>query len=525
MKLSTNQKSNNLFENYPKLPQIPQRNQFLTSEKPQFRIQQQIQNQKNFLSFQEIFEIDQKNKFLLKELIKVLNEDLNYQPQQLQPNNINQQEYELKQKPRRIRNKSYDNNFQGDKSFDDGVSFRKQSKLPNNNKNIQLKNHSRTAKIHKIINVNKEELDDSFIEFEQKQINDMKVSNKKQMKFNSEIHEQDGEIKNSMNFRKESKNKKKKHKFKIVGYAIFAAICLSKKYRMIQKQKQELRSQINQNFQQHQKVLDKFSKRQTIIHEKQYYEFIVEKLMHYFKDQQFFEETQKIKNQSKEYQSDIRKLHVFKFTTQLFKNVEFYTRQKNTPDYILSLLNMSLYEKTAIPISKFVGQRCLFYSDDHLKIPQDQLVLIAMEYYFFCNLIPNFFEMLNELQDDKFITKQKIRTNLFHQNECHFYVCIFATLIQEKIIQTFQEMRKIKNPNGNIVQKTLQTTEQQNLVIKAQIVINNELDDKDVEKEIVKGLITSDLIEALEEEKGQWKQFIAQTFQKIIKNFRSLMPN
>ncbi|CAD8085873.1 unnamed protein product [Paramecium sonneborni] len=524
MKLSTNQNSNIFLENYPKLPQIPQRNKFLTAERPQFRIQQQIHNQKNFLSFQEIFEIDQKNKHLLKELINVLNEDLNQQTQTIQTYIQNQQDYEIKTKPYRIRNVSYDNNFQSDRSFEEGDKFHKFRKLPVNYKNSQLKHYSRTEKIHKTINANQEELRDSNIEFESKQVNTMKILNPKQLKINQKIHEQDGEIKQTLNSINESLLKKKK-KFKIFGQAVFAAICLSKKYRMIQKKQLEQRNQINKNFKEYQKVIDKFSKRQAIIHEKQYYEYVVEKIMHYFKDQSFIDETQKIQNQSKEYQSDIRKLHVFKFTTLLLKNIELYTRQNTILDLINSLLNISLYQKTAIPISKFVGQRCNFYNDDCLKIPQDQLVLIALEYYFFIKLIPNLFEILNKLQEDKSNTKQKIKTNSFHLNECHFYVCVVATLLQQKIIQFFSELKKIKNPNGNIVQKTLKTTQQQNLVIKAQIVINNQLDNKGEENAIVKGLITTDLILALEQEKPQWMQFINQTFQQIIKNFRDLIPN
>ncbi|CAD8077316.1 unnamed protein product [Paramecium primaurelia] len=518
MQLSTNNYSNNLLENYPKLPLIPQKNQFLTSEKPQFRISQQLHHQNKQLTFKEIFEINKKNQELLNELMNALNHDLQYKQQQIYTNIQNQQDYELKVKPDRIRYPSVDNKIKSNRSLENvdkslQVSIKKSKK-----KYDQFQNNSRTEKQHKKRNINS----DSSFEIDNKQNYKYKVLNTKQLNKKKETQKYSSEDSDQSLIDESHQNKKLK--FKTVGQVVFAAMCLSRKYRMLQSKKQVLRNQINQNYQEYQKVIDQFSKRQAIIHEKQYYAYVVEKVIYHLKEQSFIEETQRIQNQSKEYQSDLRKVHVFKFTTLLFKNVELYTRQNTITDVISSFINTSLYQQTGVPISKFVGQRCHFYNEDRLKIPIEQLVLIALEYYFFCNLIPYLFEIMTDIQNSKIIGKLKVKTNPFHLNECHFYICVLATLIQQKIVQVFSQMRRIKNPNGNIVQKVLKTTEQQNLVIKAQIAINNQLDDNDEENEIVKGLISSDLILALEEEKPQWKKFIDKTFSQIITNFRNILP-
>ncbi|CAD8175233.1 unnamed protein product [Paramecium pentaurelia] len=525
MQLSNNYNSNHLFENQTKLPLIPLRNQFVTQEKPQFKIQQLIHHQQNSLNFEDILEINQKNKLLLKEIRYALNKDLYYQSEQKHGYIQTQQDDEPKAKPHRRRYQSYDNKIQSDRSLEDENKFKQLRKIPHKQKNDELRNYSITETIAKRINTNEINIRDSRIEFETKQRNNIKIINTNQLKINQKIQKPAVyEAKQNFGLIKEQRQKRKQQ-LKIIGYVVLAAMYLSKKYRKIQQEKNEQRNQINKNYQESQKAIDKFSKRQAIVQEKLYYEYVVEKVIHYLKDQSFIDETQKIPNLSKEYQSDIRKLHVFKFTTLLFKNVELFTRQNTISDLIRGLLNISLYEKTTIPVSKFVGQRCYFYNDNHLKIPQEQLVLIALEHYFFGNLIPQLFEILANIEEDKNDSKQKIKTNPLHLNECHFYVCIFATLIQQKIIQNFSELRMVKNPNGKIVQKTLQTTEQSNLVIKAQIVIDNHLIEiKDGRKEIVKGLISSDLVLALEGEKPQWKKFLDQTFSKIIKNFQNLLP-
>ncbi|CAD8172701.1 unnamed protein product [Paramecium octaurelia] len=521
MQLSAKNHSNNYLENYPRLPLIPQKNQFLTSEKPQFRIYQQLHHQKNQLTFQEIFEINQKNQELLNELMNALSQDQPYQQHQILSNLNNLQDYDLKVKPDRIRYPSVDNRIQMGSSLEDVQKYREVG----TNQFKELQPYSRTERMHKKRNANQRKLSDASFEIDNKQSYKYKVINGKHNNTNQKIHKNTfGESKLNQSFIGES-NQNNKIKFKTVGYVVFAALCLSKKYRLIQQKKQLLRNQLNHNYQEHQKVVDQFSKRQAVIQEKQYYCYVVEKIIHHLKEQSFIDETLRIQNQSKEYQSDIRKVHVFKFTTLLLKNVELYTRKNTITDIVCSLINMSMYEQTDIPVSKFVGYRCHFYNDDRVKIPVEQQVLIALEYYFFCNLIPQLCEIVADLSDNKTIGKQKVKTNPSHLNECHFYICVLATLIQQKIVQVFSEMKKVKNPNGNMVQKTLKTTEQQNFVIKAFISINTQFeDDNNDENEIVKGLISSDLILALEEEKPQWKKFIDKTFSQIITNFSNLLP-
>ncbi|CAK69497.1 unnamed protein product (macronuclear) [Paramecium tetraurelia] len=520
MQLSAKNHSNNYLENYPRLPLIPQKNQFLTQEKPQFRIYQQSHHQKNQLTFKEIFEINQKNQELLNELMYALSQDLPYQQQQILTNLNNQQDYDLKVKPDRIRYPSVDNRIQMGSSLED---VRKYPQV-GMNQFKELQPYSRTERMYKKRNAHQRKLSDNGFEIDNKQNYKYKVINGKQNNTNQKIQKNTlGESKLNKSLIGEQ-NQNKKLKFKTVGYVVFATMCLSKKYRIIQQKKQFLRNQLNHNYQEHQKVVDQFSKRQAITHERQYYAYVVEKIIHHLKEQSFIDETLEIQNQSKEYQSDIRKVHIFKFTTLLLKNVELYTRQNTITDIVRSQINMCIYEQTGIPISRFVGQRCHFYNDDRVKIPVEQQVLIALEYYFFCNLIPQLCEIVADLQDNKTIGKQKVKTNPSHLNECHFYICVLATLIQQKIVQVFSELKKVKNPNGSIVQKSLKTTEQQNLVIKAYIAINTQLeDDNNEESEIVKGLISSDLILALEEEKPQWKKFIDKTFSQIITNLSNLL--
>ncbi|CAD8179876.1 unnamed protein product [Paramecium octaurelia] len=525
MQLTNDNNSNHLFENQPRLPLIPQRNQFLLPDKPQFKIQKQIPHQQNSLIYQSILEINQKNKLLLKEIRTVLNQDLNQQSEQNHSYIQTHEDHEPRAKPNRRRNPSFDTKVQSDRNLEDENKYKQHRKIQPRYKNDELRNYSITETIGKRINMNEINIRDSRIEFETKQINNIKVLTTNRLNINQKIQKQAArEQKQNFGFMKASVQKRKS-KLKIVFYFVQAAMRLSKKYRKIQNELNKQRNQINQNYQESQKAIDKFSKRQAIVQEKLYYAYVAEKVIHYLKDQAFIEETQKIQNLSNEYQSDIRKLHVFKFTTLLFKNVELFTRQQTISDLIRGLLNISLYEKTNIPVSKFVGQRCNFYNDHHLKIPQEQLVLIALEHYFFGNLIPQLFEILANLYEDKNDPKYKVRRSPYHLNECHFYVCIFATLIQQMIVQNFVHMKTVKNPNGRIVQKTLKTTEQQNLVIKTEIVMDNQVNkNKGGSKEIVEGLISSDLVLALESEKPQWKKFIDQTFSKIITNFQNLLP-
>ncbi|CAK81082.1 unnamed protein product (macronuclear) [Paramecium tetraurelia] len=525
MQLTNEYNSNHQFEHQQKLPFIPQRNQFQLADKLQFKIKKQIPLQQNSLIYQSILEINQKNKHLLKEIRTVLNQDLNQQSEQNHSYIQTQEDNEPRAKPNRRRHPSFDTKVQSDRNLDDENKFKQHRKIQPRYKNDELRNYSITEVINKRINTNEINIRDSRVEFEAKQINNIKVLTTNRLNINQKIH-QEAAKKQQQNFGLiKGSVQKKKSKLRIVFYFVLAAMRFSKKYRKIQDEQNKQRNQMNQNYLESQKAIDKFSKRQAIVQEKLYYAYVAEKVIHYLKDQAFIEETQKIQNLSSEYQSDIRKLHVFKFTTLLFKNVELFTREQTISDLIRGLLNISLYEKTNFPVSKFVGQRCNFYNDHHLKIPQEQLVLIALEHYFFGNLIPQLFEILANLQEDKSDTRQKVKTSPYHLNECHFYICIFATLIQQMIIQNFAHMKTVKNPNGKIVQKTIKTTEQQNLVIKTEIVINNQVNKNKVEnQEIVEGLISSDLALALEADKPQWKKLIDQTFSKIIKNFQNLLP-
>lgn len=66
-------------------------------------------------------------------------------------------------------------------------------------------------------------------------------------------------------------------------------------------------------------------------------------------------------------------------------------------------------------------------------------------------MIPILLDAINEFSKDK-----KIKFNSYHLSECYYYVFVFAAIIQKKVMQL--NIKKVKNPNGNLKSRILDIT-------------------------------------------------------------------
>ncbi|CAD8177084.1 unnamed protein product [Paramecium octaurelia] len=304
---------------------------------------------------------------------------------------------------------------------------------------------------------------------------------------------------------------KSKRTLKKVFLSVFFSMVISKKYRQLKQEEKQLITILNCKLQSCQKVINQIGIRQIEEQQQQFVQIVSNKVIHYLNNQTYINECNQNDDVSNPVQSmDWKKLRVQSFSKLIYQNLELLTRECNLPELLKCQLITSLYKTSKQQTSFFVGERCHFYQANRIQLTREQKLAIAMEYLLFQIVIPKLLQIVNGLptysQNHKIYTQQ--------------IIVIIASLLHRQFVNRFQNMKKVKNPNGYMVNKKLSIQYVENGLFCNEISIADNIGDNN---EVLEGLLELDQIQSIENSKPAWKQQIDDLFEQILSNVQSLI--
>ncbi|CAD8071952.1 unnamed protein product [Paramecium primaurelia] len=313
-----------------------------------------------------------------------------------------------------------------------------------------------------------------------------------------------------------------RRKLKIYVIFVFSAMVISKKFRFLKKDDTQIIFKLNNKLSSCQRIINQNGLKYIEEQQQQFVQVIANKVIYYLNSQKYIDEC----NQSDELSNpilsmDFKKLRVQCFSKLIYQNLELITRKNNFPEFIKCLLITSLYKTSKQQTSFFVGERCHFYQTNRIHIQREQKLAIAMEYLLFQIIIPNLLQLVN---------KQQLKLRNHHisvhsnNNKCKIQTqkifIIIASLLHQQFINRFQNMRKVKNPNGYMVNKRLNIEYLENNLFNIEIKVAYNIGDNN---QVLEGLIEQEQLQQFEKSKPIWKSQLDRLFDKILQNTESLI--
>ncbi|CAD8099690.1 unnamed protein product [Paramecium sonneborni] len=313
------------------------------------------------------------------------------------------------------------------------------------------------------------------------------------------------------NERLRSSTNNSRRKLKAVFLFVFSSMVISKNYSLRKKEEKKTITLLNKKLQSCQKVINSNGIKSIEAQQQQFVQIISNKVVHYLKSQTYIDECNSIDEISNPIQNkDWKKLRVQCFSRLIYQNLELLTRECNIPELIKCQLIASLFKTSKQETSYFVGERCHFYQANKIHIEREQKLAIATEFLLFQIIIPNLLQIVNNLPT--YNQKYKIQTQQI--------IVIIASLLHKQFVNRFQNMRKLKNPNGNMVYKKLSIQYQKDGLFCNEINIQQNTGDNN---EVLEGLLQNEKLEQLEGLKPIWKEQLDTLFEKILQNVETLI--
>ncbi|CAK90406.1 unnamed protein product (macronuclear) [Paramecium tetraurelia] len=302
-----------------------------------------------------------------------------------------------------------------------------------------------------------------------------------------------------------------KRTLKKVFLSVFFSMVISKKYRLFKQEEKQIITILNCKLQSCQKVINQIGIRQVEEQQQQFVQIVSNKVIHYLNNQTYINECNQNDDVSNPVQSmDWKKLRVQSFSKLIYQNLELLTRECNFPELLKCQLITSLYKTSKQQTSFFVGERCHFYQANRIQLTREQKLAIAMEYLLFQIVIPKLLQIVNGLptysQNHKIYTQQ--------------IIVIIASLLHRQFVNRFQNMKKVKNPNGYMVNKKLSIQYLENGLFCNEISIAGNTGDNN---EVLEGLLEQDQIQSIENSKPVWKQSMDNLFDQILSNVQDVI--
>ncbi|CAD8186523.1 unnamed protein product [Paramecium pentaurelia] len=302
-----------------------------------------------------------------------------------------------------------------------------------------------------------------------------------------------------------------RRKLKIVFLCVFSSMMISKKYRLVKKEEKQTIAILNNKLQSCQKVINQNGVRFIEEQQSQFVQIVSNKVIYYLNNQTYINECNTIDDASNPVQSmDWKKLRVQSFSKLIYQNLELLTRECNFPELLKCQLITSLYKTSKQQTSFFVGERCHFYQANRIHLQREQKLAIAMEYLLFQIVIPNLLQIVNSLPT--YSQNHKIQTQQI--------IVIIASLLHQQFVNRFQNMKKVKNPNGYMVNKRLNMQYLESGLFCNEINIAYNTGDNN---EVLGGLIEQEKLLQIENSKPVWKQQIDSLFEQILSNVQNLI--
>ncbi|CAD8183544.1 unnamed protein product [Paramecium octaurelia] len=300
-------------------------------------------------------------------------------------------------------------------------------------------------------------------------------------------------------------------RLKIIFLSVFFTMVISKQFRLLKKEETQLISKLNKKLQNCQKIVNQNGVKFIEEQQYQFVQIISNKVIHYLNSRTYINECNQIDELSKPIQSlDFKKIRMYSFSKLIYQNLELLTRSNHFPELLKCQLIISLYKTSRQQTSFFVGERCHFYTANRIHISREEKLVISMEYLLFQIVIPNLIQLVNKIPQHN--AKCKIQTQKI--------IIIIASLLHQQFIDRFQNMRKVKNPNGYMVNKQLIIQYMENDLFLNEIKVAQRTGDN---KKVLEGLVDQEQLYYLENSKPQWKAQMDILFEKILQNVDSLI--
>ncbi|CAD8111081.1 unnamed protein product [Paramecium sonneborni] len=304
---------------------------------------------------------------------------------------------------------------------------------------------------------------------------------------------------------------KQRKKLKVVFLFIFSLMAITKKYQLLKKEEKQKIILLNNKLQSCQKIINSNEIRSIEIQQEYFISIISNKVLHYLNSQTYINECNQIDEFTNPIQNmDLKQLRIQCFSKLIYQNLELLTRESNFPELLKCQLITSLFKTSKQQTSFFVGKRCNFYQGNQIYLQKEQKLAIAMEFLLFQIIIPKFVQIVNNLPTQS-------KNYKFQTQEI---IILIASFMHRQFVNKFKKMKKVKNPNGYMVNRQLNIQYQQDGLFWNEITISNNAGDNNV---VLEGLLEQEKLQFIENANPRWKQQLDILFEKILQNIEALI--
>ncbi|CAD8164629.1 unnamed protein product [Paramecium pentaurelia] len=307
-------------------------------------------------------------------------------------------------------------------------------------------------------------------------------------------------------FRKRKTQQKKSMLRKRI-IVVLAVIRISKKYRVILKERAQKTQNLDQQKSVHQKYLDQFRTKNLQYHQKDFADGIFKKLNSILLDKKYIKECEQISRLQDFIQKDIKKQRFCQFISLFLQSLEIATNQNVLPPVIVHQLNLNFFKTNNTQSCLFVLNRACYYSTLIQKITKKQQLLIATEYLIFQLVIPNIFQILKDM---------KIKS-VEHNNQTLSYLTALTEMVQMFFVDYFKQLEKVSSKNVKPIQRILQLDIDDNSgIANSEVIITSKINQD--ETIIIENGFDKSSIKELQSCKPYWDEKMKSRFIKIISN-------
>ncbi|CAD8075486.1 unnamed protein product [Paramecium sonneborni] len=304
----------------------------------------------------------------------------------------------------------------------------------------------------------------------------------------------------------------KKCKLKIRLIFVLAVVRISRKYIVQLKERASGVSNLDQQKVVHQKFIDQFGIKNLKYQQKAFAEGIFSKLNSIFQNQKYIKECEEVQRNSDILNRDLKKQRFCQFVSFFLETLDIVTNQQVMSPVLIHLMNLNFFKTNNTQTSLFVANRARYYTIYMHEMTKDQQLLIASEYLLFSQIIPNIFEVFNDLN----------AKTLEHKNQTLSYLTALCELIQIYFVDNFANLEKIKNKNVRPIQRTFQLqTEENTGFSKAEVIYTSTINSN--ESIIVEKGFDRSNIKELQNSKPYWDEKMKQKFSKILSNIEKMI--
>ncbi|CAD8065169.1 unnamed protein product [Paramecium primaurelia] len=313
------------------------------------------------------------------------------------------------------------------------------------------------------------------------------------------------ELQKSLFRKRKTQQKKSMLRKRII--VVLAVIRISKKYRVILKERAQKTQNLDQQKSVHQKYLDQFRTKNLQYHQKDFADGIFKKLNSILLDKKYIKECEQISRLQDFIQKDIKKQRFCQFISLFLQSLEIATNQNVLPLVIVHQLNLNFFKTNNTQSCLFVLNRACYYSTLIQKITKKQQLLIATEYLLFQLVIPNIFQILKDM---------KIKS-VEHNNQTLSYLTALTEMVQMLFVDYFKNLEQVSSKNAKPIQRILLLDIDDNSgIANSEVIITSKINQD--ETIIIENGFDKSSIKELQSCKPYWDEKMKSRFIKIISN-------